>query len=1171
MISVSSIRRKVFIPITRKNANKSIEKSSWPNQFIPVFNRAINTLIFLLLLLSTGAIQPLQAQTVGADNAAHLCAFEDSDLNSQLQAAKLNTALSCFVEAFHWSPNPLNPKGPYFPKILQETEKTDRPQAIDLLILSSFHQMIDEHEIALTLLRQAGNLSQRKEKHDSRRTKLLNLLTARSLIVLGRLNDAREILTNNESNIQLTASMADHLLEAERQDTLGFIYAHEGNWEQAEHRRRQAMNITHQLSADNGQIAMAEYENNLGVSLLFQNRFSEAERLLRGSLKSRKLVFPEDHPAIAESDSNLSTLYFKKGQLTRSLEHNSTGSRIYQKNFQTLHRTNIEMANNRATILAGMGLIQQSVTILEAQCNAISEKYGQLNSLLANCLHNRGSQRSRLGNLEAALQDLTGAMEILKSLYPRPHPSTANTLDSLGLVYGSLGNRTSQTDYLSKALEMRRALPSVNDADIAFSLHNLGYAAAQRADYSKAKTLFTEALELRTGIFENSHADVVLTRTNLGFVLLQLSDAVGGMKLQQDALIGMLDAENQSPANMAVVLNNLGLTAAALTQPIAAEEYFLQALALLTADNFPELRGHIQYNLASNLRKQGSLNLAIFLQKQAVSSIANIHRMLDEQHRMAYLRSNDALFKHLAKWLIEDGRIAEANDVLDLLDEYQTDQIFERSDSQFLLYISEAENRLKERFGSLQKSISDQINSRFERSEESSSGWLFSPDASSKLNTVWQNLKTNLPKKKLVVQQECVDQERNRTGNTLLTKEDAASKGPNNQFNKQTIVRIRYLVFEDHVQLLVDSGNTFRNCHISVTSKLLAGQISSLRDSLLQTKSNPSVPTPRANSNEQQLYQLLFKPADDFIDELDSPILVIDTDSFLSFLPITALYDGEQYLGEKHTFVISKGKQEFEFSTLSGQEIAGFGLSNSHSVLRGKPLPWVGVELNQIIKEDDNDEGIIPGALFLNDQFTTENYIDAVTTGAPIVHVTGHFDLVNNSLKSSYFHAGDGEFLFVEDLLLRRNQSSSPLIGIETMVLPSCDTALPSQGILNLGTDTQRSDRIYEGDGLASAAIRAGAKSVLASLWRVDDASTAIFVQSMYALVEQGYTHAEALKETRTKFINNHIQCSDATQSQNQLFEQYRQNDTDAQDYCRGNWSHPYHWAALSLYVGSMQ
>ncbi len=379
------------------------------------------------------------------------------------------------------------------------------------------------------------------------------------------------------------------------------------------------------------------------------------------------------------------------------------------------------------------------------------------------------------------------------------------------------------------------------------------------------------------------------------------------------------------------------------------------------------------------------------------------------------------------------------------------------------------------------------------------------------------------------------------------------------------------MVFNDHVQLLVDSGNRFRNCTIDVEANQIASQISEFRDALQQTKANSVVTKPRANSHEQLLYQLLFKPVDEFIANIESPTLIIDTDSFLSFLPITALYDGEQYLGAKHTFVMSKGKQILPSATLSEQKIAGFGLTKSHAVLRSKPLPWVGVELDQIIKEDEQDEGIFPGTLFLDEQFTTMNYVDTVSAGAPIIHVTGHFDLVNDSLKSSYFHAGGGEFLFVIDLLLGQSESSSPLIDVETMVLPSCDTALPSQGIRDLGTDKQRSDRIYEGDGLASAAIRAGAKSVLASLWRVDDASTATFVQSVYSLTEQGHTYADALKETRTRFINGDIQCSDATENSTHIFERYRQNNTDVQAYCRGNWSHPYHWAALSLFVGAMQ
>ncbi len=718
------------------------------------FTRATNKTILVIFLVTACAVQSLHAQSVDSAKSLRACLVNNAKENDQWTSVNIGAAVSCFSEQLHWTPEPLNPKGPYFPRVLIEEDAKPANAAIELAVLAGFHQMFDEHKSALALLETARSVASDPLNNATNLPALLAIRIAHSHVGIGDIDSAREALKHAATVNSTNTLISKQLIDAEKHDILGYIQAQAGDWRQAESSRRSAIATVNKLGENSNSIALAEYQNNLGIALLFQNHFVESETLLKNSWNSRTALLPAYHPALAESKSNLSTFYFKQGRFAKSLEHNESASRIYEKNFSLSHRKNIEMASNRATILAALGRPDQSVVILDAQCGVIREKFGKIHSLYSTCLHNRGSQQARLGNLDAALQDLTAALEILNNLYPNPHPSTANTLDNLGLVYGSLGNRASQTEFLGKALALRRSLPELHEAEVAFSLHNLGYSAAQRADYLTAKSLLSKALEIRTATFDSNHPDVVLTRTNLGFVLLQLSDASGGLELQLDALQGLLDSERYSPVDMAVVLNNLGLTVAALDEPDAAEEYFLQALALLSNRNAPELLGHVQYNLGSHLRAEGSLNLAIFLQKQAVNSVLNTHQMLDEQHRLAYLRSNDTLFKHLAKWLIEDQRIDEANDVLDLLDEYQTDQSFERNSSSLLLYISEAENRLREQFSDFRNNLSGRLNTLFETDEQhesfnsEKSGWLFSPDTASSMHKAWEKLKTKLPKKK---------------------------------------------------------------------------------------------------------------------------------------------------------------------------------------------------------------------------------------------------------------------------------------------------------------------------------------------------------------------------------------------------------------------------------------
>lgn len=57
---------------------------------------------------------------------------------------------------------------------------------------------------------------------------------------------------------------------------------------------------------------------------------------------------------------------------------------------------------------------------------------------------------------------------------------------------------------------------------------------------------------------------------------------------------------------------------------------------------------------------------------------------------------------------------------------------------------------------------------------------------------------------------------------------------------------------------------------------------------------------------------------------------------------------------------------------------------------------------------------------------------------------------------------------------------------------------------------------------LARAFLNAGARSVVASLWAVDDRSTATLMESFYEHLKGGMTTSEALRQAQRDFIKNY-------------------------------------------------
>ena len=89
-----------------------------------------------------------------------------------------------------------------------------------------------------------------------------------------------------------------------------------------------------------------------------------------------------------------------------------------------------------------------------------------------------------------------------------------------------------------------------------------------------------------------------------------------------------------------------------------------------------------------------------------------------------------------------------------------------------------------------------------------------------------------------------------------------------------------------------------------------------------------------------------------------------------------------------------------------------------------------------------------------------------------------------------------------------QNQRNRNSPGISLLVLSACETAVGDKRAAL---------------GMAGVAIRAGARSTLASLWQIDDEATALFIGEFYReLAMSKTTKAEALRRAQVSFLKKY-------------------------------------------------
>jgi CHAT domain-containing protein len=248
----------------------------------------------------------------------------------------------------------------------------------------------------------------------------------------------------------------------------------------------------------------------------------------------------------------------------------------------------------------------------------------------------------------------------------------------------------------------------------------------------------------------------------------------------------------------------------------------------------------------------------------------------------------------------------------------------------------------------------------------------------------------------------------------------------------------------------------------------------------------------------QKVYDLLLRPEEAELAASGIKTLVFVPDGLLRSIPMAALHDGQQYLIEKYSVVLTPGLQLLQPQSLEDQQLQGLLAGLTQARENFSALPNVAVEINQI-------EAEIPSQVLLDQSFTNQSFQTQVdSTPSPIVHLATHGQFSSNA-DNTFILTWDGRLNVKQlDQLLRSREGK--LSPIELLVLSACQTA----------TGDKRAAL-----GMAGVAVRSGARSTLASLWSVSDRSTAFLMIEFYReLGKPEITKAEALRRAQVALLH---------------------------------------------------
>lgn len=1006
-----------------------------------------------------------------------------------------------------------------------------------------------------------GDLRQAEAKGDAGSEAKTLVLIGDAYFGVSRLQIALEYF--NEA-LPIFRRVGDGVGEATALDNVGLVYSHLGEMKKALDCYSKALPALRQAGDRAGEANtlndIAGIYDNLGekqTALGYLNQALQVSRVLGDrsgeamALNNLASVYKElggmqkaldylnqalpmerqkgDRAGEATTLNNLGIVYSALGDWQKALDYynqalpilRQVGDRIVEAT--TLNNI-AAVYDNRGDKQKALNYYNQALQILIAVGDRRAE---------ATMLNNIGRVYDGLGEKQKALDYYSQALPVFRQVGNRVGEATI--LHNTAGVYHELGERQKALDYYNQALLIRQA---VNDpAGEATTLNNIGALYRESGDTQKALELYNQSLLFRRQV--DDRAGEARTLNGIGGIYSNMRDNQKALDFYDQALL--MDEQVGDPAGEATTLNNIGTVYVAMGKSPNALHDFDQALPLATEIGDALLETVILGNLFIAERSDEP-TLAIFFGKQAVNLLQQVRgniQGLGTELQKSFVASKYDYYRDLADLLIAQGRLPEAEQVLDLLKQQEyTD--FIRGDPGKSL-------------GPLSLTPAEQ---QAERDYQTSTAKLLAD------SELWNQLKENkarTPEEDRKFQQ--LTQELSNARESLqafylrLHKLFAATGGPDQSLAAVTgdvsflkgqiastshAVGLRTVLTGTTYSVIVVTGSTPVARQYSISRDKLNQKIAAFQQVLRDPAQDPK---PLA----QELYKILIGPVQADLDQVQAQTLIWTLDDTLRYIPMAALYDGKHYMVEKYNMVsitLANYGNLREPPNMDRISALAMGISRKYQDDLN-PLPTVVGELDDIVKDPaiPGAGGVLPGTILLNNQFTEKAMEDQLDAKHAIVHIASHFVLNPGDAESSYLllagkeTAGAGYHLTLADF---RDNPNLKLDNTELLTLSACDTGVG-------GT----ADGL-EVDGLASTALGNGAQAVISSLWQVNDASTGNLMADFYKQWVNGggkTMKVEALRQAQLDLLEGKIK--------------------PAPDYADPNapssFAHPYYWAPFVL------
>jgi CHAT domain-containing protein/tetratricopeptide (TPR) repeat protein len=313
-------------------------------------------------------------------------------------------------------------------------------------------------------------------------------------------------------------------------NNLVMLYQNQGRQEEAEPLLARALaGAERTLGPDHPGTLLSVH--NLAGLFMRQGRYGEAEALYKRALTARQLVLGGHHSDTLSSAHNLAALYERQGRFPEAQPLLAQVVAMAERTLGPDHPYTLHAVNSLAMVCQRQGRYEESEPLLLKSFAGCMRVLGPNHPQTLTSANNLATWYEIQGRYAEAESFYEHSMAGRGRVLGPDHPDTLNSVNNLAVFLAKQGRHVEAAPLLARARAGRENVLGPDHPDSLSSIHNLAASYASRAHHAEAELLYEQVLARRERVLGPDHPDTLASMTNLGLLRASRGDAEQAFEL----------------------------------------------------------------------------------------------------------------------------------------------------------------------------------------------------------------------------------------------------------------------------------------------------------------------------------------------------------------------------------------------------------------------------------------------------------------------------------------------------------------------------------------------------------------------------------------------------------------------------------------------------------------